>query len=284
MSVHIHRLLHVGLNVAGLPDAAAFYEGALGFTAGPAAAWDPALARLFGAKAAQSLVLARGGPAIELTAFDPPGAPYPAGSRSNDLWFQHCALPVADMGAAYARLLGFPVTPISRRGPERLPPGAGSVTAFKFRDPEGHPLELIHFPARPGAAEGIDHSALAVADAAQSVAFYAGLGLRVGSQGLNTGPEQDALDGLDGAAVDVVALLTESAGPHVELLGYRAPAGRAAAGCGPTGIASSRLVMAATGLAALPDAVTLRDGCRAALLRDPDGHVLLLIEDAPQDP
>ena len=42
--------------------------------------------------------------------------------------------------------------------------------------------------------------------------------------------------------------------------------------------------MAASGLAALPGAVTLRNGGRAALLHDPDGHVLLLIEDPVPGP
>ena len=40
-------------------------------------------------------------------------------------------------------------TPISTSGPQLLPAASGGVSAFKFRDPEGHPLELIAFP--PGA-------------------------------------------------------------------------------------------------------------------------------------
>ncbi len=31
-------------------------------------------------------------------------------------------------------------------GPERLPARSGGVSAFKFRDPDGHPLELLAFP------------------------------------------------------------------------------------------------------------------------------------------
>ena len=33
-------------------------------------------------------------------------------------------------------------------GPQLLPPSTGSVTAFKVRDPDGHPLELSYNPAR----------------------------------------------------------------------------------------------------------------------------------------
>ena len=43
----------------------------------------------------------------------------------------------------HERLSRFPFTTISRNGPEALP---GGVVAFKFRGPDGHPLELIQFP------------------------------------------------------------------------------------------------------------------------------------------
>ncbi len=39
-------------------------------------------------------------------------------------------------------------TAISTDGPQRLPPSSGGVAAFKFRDPDGHPLELLAFPDR----------------------------------------------------------------------------------------------------------------------------------------
>ena len=107
-----------------------------------------------------------------------------------------------------------PTTPfanarISRRlrnGPERLPPNTGSVTAYKFRDPEGHPIELTMFPPGVGSAEwdqtpgslnavflGIDHSAIAVASSTGAIAFYRGLlGMSVPFQTTNRGPEQGA--------------------------------------------------------------------------------------------
>ena len=113
-----------------------------------------------------------------------PGRPIPADSRSNDLWFQHVAIVVADMAKAYAALRRAGVEQVSP-GPQRLPdwnPAAAGIEAFYFRDPEGHNLELIHFP--PGKGEprwqdaggrlflGIDHTALAVSDTGRAVDFY----------------------------------------------------------------------------------------------------------------
>ena len=162
-----------------------------------------------------------------------------------DVRFQHAAIVARDMDAALRRLLPLAPGPITRGGPQRLPVASGGVTAFKFRDPDGHPLELLEFPADDvparwrgpagaGPTLGIDHLALAVADVVRSVAFYERLGFRVAGRQLNTGAAQARLDGLDAAdgaqgegdvAVDVVALrLPRAPGPHLELLGYRRPA------------------------------------------------------------
>ena len=46
--------------------------------------------------------------------------------------------------------------PISEGGPQLLPPSNGAVRAFKFRDPDGHPLELIWFP--PGQGRAVWHA------------------------------------------------------------------------------------------------------------------------------
>ena len=106
---------------------------------------------------------------------------------------------------------------------------SGGVTAFKFRDPEGHPLEMLAF--EPGARPahwafssanlclGIDHSAISVADTGRSVAFYSRLGLARTASSLNIGREQEELDNLLGAVVEVTALAPPTqAVPHVELL------------------------------------------------------------------
>lgn len=162
-----------------------------------------------------------------------------------DVRFQHAAVVTPDMPAALRRLedRAGPFAAITRGGPQRLPEASGGATAFKFRDPDGHPLELIEFAAgrmpvrwRDRGGEeptlGIDHVALGVAQASRSIAFYEALGFRVGDRQFNAGPEQARLDGLDersagpgGVAVEVVALLPPGApGVHVELLAYRRPA------------------------------------------------------------
>ena len=91
----------------------------------------------------------------------------------------------------------------------------------------------------------------------------------------NAGPEQDALDGLPDAQVDVVALAPAQSTPHLELLDYRTPRGRAHPAMRPADIAATRLVLEVD---EPPEgAVRLGDGRLAALLPDPDGHLLLVL-------
>ncbi len=254
------RLDRVGLNVTDLPAAIAFYESALGFSA---SAIEPGDAALLGVQSVRRALLRRGRQCVELTQCDPPGAAYPEASASNDLWFQHCALATGDIAAAYAGLRSAAFTAISTNGPQALP---GGIVAFKFRDPDGHPLELIQFPNGDAAtAGGIDHSAISVSDVERSIAFYAAeLGLTERAWQVNTGPAQDALDGLAGVTVDVVALAPAVAAPHVELLGYRAPRGRSARAGLLSDIATSRLVFKAEG------------ATETSVLRDPDHHVIFV--------
>jgi catechol 2,3-dioxygenase-like lactoylglutathione lyase family enzyme len=313
MNACVERLLRISLTVAGLARAEAFYRDTLGFVRVALGSVDPAWLRLLGVEgaAAQAMRMRLGAQELELLAFDPPGRPYPPGSTASDAWFQHVAIVVSDMAAAWARLQGAPVTPITSGGPQRLPPNTGSVIAFKFRDPDGHPLELIQFPAgtgdpvwqHPAAGAvflGIDHSAIVVADIARSTEFYLRLpGLSVLSRSLNHGPEQRRLDGMSRDVVDVVSLRPALTGtPHVELLGYRVPApGQAAAPAPVRDIAAARLVLRVEGLSALvaslraagvrftsPGLVPLGDGGRAALVRDPDGHHLLLVQPLVEKP
>ena len=104
-----------------------------------------------------------------------------------DLVFQHLALVTDDAETAWRRACDAGATPISREGPVTLPQSAGGVTAVKFRDPEGHPLEFLQFPrgANPDwkgkGIMGIDHSAISVSDVAASRRFYARHGLSEGS-------------------------------------------------------------------------------------------------------
>jgi len=252
-----------------------------------------------------------GAEVLELTEFlAPEGAPYPAGSRSNDRWFQHAAIVVADMGRAYARLRASGVRHASS-GPQRLPdwnPAAGGIEAFYFKDPEGHVLELIAFPPGKGAPRwhepgrdgspflGIDHTAIVVADTDASLSLYRDvLGLRVAGTSENFGTEQEHLNNVFGARLRITSLQADE-GPGVELLEYLAPSdGRPY----PPDAASNDLVHWETRIAvddlrtleprlraagfrfvsAAP--VELQDGLTALLVRDRDGHALELHHRSP---
>lgn len=166
---------------------------------------------------------------------------YPQDISGNDPRFQHCAIVVTDMGDACDVLAKHGgCSPISLAGPERLQSASGGVEAFKFRDPDGHPLEFLCFPpqrmpnpwrGRSGLFLGIDHSAMAVTDAVRSRHFYESIGFRVCSQQTNRGVEQGRLDGMaTGSAtqVDVTSLQLDDSGPHLELLAYKNPSMRSA--------------------------------------------------------
>ena len=301
MSGKALRLLRVGITVADLARTAAFYRDALGFEpAGDPREAGPDYTAALGLADARATVLRMrlGAQEIELAAFTPPGRPYPEGSTSTDLWFQHIAIVVGDMAAAHARVSAHGgVVAITEGGPQRLPPSSGGVTAWKFRDPEGHPLELIAFPPgggpetwreipRDALTVGIDHSAISVADAGRSAAFYEGvLGLSVASREVNRGPEQERLDAVPGVVVDVVALAPlDAATPHVELLGYREPRGRAIpADLRASDLAATRLVFETDEIPALAKALGVEDrlvgpGAPYLLGRDPDGRLLVFAE------
>ena len=173
---------------------------------------------------------------IELLNFlTPAGRPFPVDTRSNDHWFQHVALVVSDMTRAYARLRAADVQHASS-GPQRLPdwnPQAGGIEAFYFRDPDGHYLELIHFPPGRGAArwqntqgqlfQGIDHTAIVVEDTDASLHFYRDwLGMKIAGTSDNWGTEQAHLNNVFGAHLRITALRAGQ-GPGVELLEYLAP-------------------------------------------------------------
>lgn len=204
---------------------------------------------------------------LDLDSFDDPGRPYPTGATSADLNFQHLALVTDDASAAWARAAELGARPISIDGPVRLPASAGGVTAVKFRDPEGHPLELLQFPPdkasrwRGRGIIGIDHSAISVSDVCASRRFYETLGMSAQNVTINHGATQVALDGLARVEVDVIPMLARRETPHLELLAYRKPVGRAAGTLAANDVAATRIVWAAD---------------RDSLVRDPDGHLHLL--------
>jgi len=172
---------------------------------------------------------------IELTQYDAKGQPFPADSHANDHWFQHVAIVVSDMQKAYFALRQNRVRHASS-APQRLPDwntNAAGIEAFYFRDPDGHYLELIHFPPGKGDPKwqrpserlflGIDHTAIVVADTDQSLHFYRDLlGMQVAGESENYGAEQEHLNGVFGAHLRITSLRAQH-GPGIELLEYLSP-------------------------------------------------------------
>jgi catechol 2,3-dioxygenase-like lactoylglutathione lyase family enzyme len=228
----------ISLTVADLDQTEAFYRDGLGFrTVGRGVIDDRATEELLGLPVpAETLTMELGGDRVEFIRFRDPGRGYPVQAASNDLWFQHFAIVAADMDAAYARLRTTRFLPISTDGPQTLPEEDGRVRAFKFRDPDGHSLELICFPPRQGRPVwsrgsasgptlGIDHTAISVSSTKASEAFYARLlGMKVAYEVVNRGPAQEHLDGTFAVMVRITGLRPASAdGPGIELLDYRSP-------------------------------------------------------------
>ena len=253
---------------------------------------------------------------VELTQYisPPTGRPIPVPSYSNDEWFQHLAIVVDDMDAAYKVLQDNNVRQVSAH-PITIPqsnPGAAGIKAIKFRDPEGHDLELIYFPRGKGDASwqtptnrlfrGIDHTAMTVDSTEQGVAFYRDLlGFEVGGVTLNSGPTQEVLDGLFNDTCLVTAMMPASAPPHVEFLEYKTPPGGRPM---PRGTRANDLwhwqttlvtrdiravadLLRKTGAQFItPDVVAVPQEAQAQLgfkkavmVRDPNGHALRLIEE-----
>src|SRR5215472_191453 len=239
----------------------------------------------------------------------PPGRPIPGDSRSNDLWFQHIAIVVRDMAQAFEKLRALKVQFVST-GPQTLPPSikpAAGIKAFYFRDPDQHNLEIIYFPPGKGDPRwqektdklflGIDHTAIGVSNTAASLKFYRDLlGMRKAGESENFGTEQEHLNQVSGAHRRITGMRASS-GPGVEFLEYLTPRdGRPR----PADIHANDIVhwqtMIATddlneltnrlrgadvhfvspGVIAMPKAkVGFSEG---ALVSDPDGHSVLLIQ------
>jgi catechol 2,3-dioxygenase-like lactoylglutathione lyase family enzyme len=247
---------------------------------------------------------------IELTEYlAPRGRPIPVDSRSHDRWFQHIAIIVGDMDRAYQWLRQHKVEHASS-GPQRLPDwnvNAAGIRAFYFKDPDGHALEILQFPPDKGDSKwhrttdrlflGVDHTAMVVRDTETSLKFYRDmLGLKVVGENENYGSEQEHLNNVFGARLRITTLRAAS-GPGIEFLEYLAPRdGRPM----PADVRASDLIhwqttLPTRGIDALgrrvvaskldlvsPGVVTLTNGQlgfqKGLLVRDPDGHVMQLIE------
>jgi catechol 2,3-dioxygenase-like lactoylglutathione lyase family enzyme len=303
----------IGLTVSDLDRSINFYTQVLHFqkvseneVAGPELEHTIGV---FGARV-RTARLRLGDEFIELSEFlAPQGRPAPVDARSNDHWFQHIALIVSDMDRAYQWMRQNNVRHASS-GPQLLPAwnrNAGGIQAFYFRDPDGHPLEILSFPPDKGDPKwhrasselflGIDHTAIVISDTEASLRFYRDLlGLKVAGESENYGPEQERLNNVFGARLRITALRA-AAGPGIEFLEYLAPAGGRPY---PADERPNDLIHWQTrflGISAEEAARTLRKarspfvssgvvefpgteaGFRKSLLaRDPDGHAVQVVE------
>lgn len=113
---------------------------------------------------------------------------------------------------------------------------------------------------------------------------------------MNCGIERQRFDDLADVEVDVIAMQGATRTPHLELLACRRPRGRANPSADLAGLAVDRVAGRADVIDVLLDAPTdagfadaviaggFVDGSSVALLRDPDGHVLVLQETANHQP
>jgi catechol 2,3-dioxygenase-like lactoylglutathione lyase family enzyme len=243
------------MTVSDMDRSVAFYSDVLTFKPVSDVEVDgPEYDRLWGIFGVRARVVRMqlGEQQLELIEFlSPPDVrPIPVPSFSNDLWFQHIAIVVRDMEAAWAQLRKHHVRQISPR-PQTIPTSnlsAAGIKAIKFRDPDGHNLELLWFPegkgnpiwkmplspTRPGVAAGapvpeplflgIDHTAITVRSTESSIEFYRDLlGMTVAGGTLNMGIEQEHLDSLPGARARVTGLTPQIGPPGVEFLEYELP-------------------------------------------------------------
>ena len=173
---------------------------------------------------------------IELTDYlTTGGRSIPEDAKSNDLFFQHIAIVVSDMDKAFQRVKKYNVEYVST-APQTLPksiPAAEGIKAFYFHDPDNHNLELIYFPKGKGQDKwqnsngkiflGIDHTAIGVSSTENSHHFYMDiLGIERKGDSWNKGIEQEHLNNVEGASLHITGYRA-TAGPGVEFLQYINP-------------------------------------------------------------
>lgn len=311
--IAVQQFATVGMTVADMEQAVEFYTGVLNFRkVSDVEVSGTAYEQLEGVRGARMRVVQMqlGNEVIELTDYlTPEGRPIPLDSHSNDHWFQHIAIVVSDMDAAYQRLRAAKVQFVSNM-PQILPDyltAAAGIKAFYFQDPDGHNLEVIYFPPGKGDPRwqepidqlflGIDHTAIATSDTASSLRFYRDLlGLQVAGESENFGPEQEHLNNVFGAHLQITGLRA-AAGPGVEFLDYLSPPGGRPI---PDDVRANDLIqwqttlvvedveiamqqlqtagydLVSPGAIALPN--TRLGFTKALLVHDPDGHVMRIVE------
>ncbi len=290
---HITGVDSVALSVGDLRRSIAFYTQVLPFQQiSESEVSGPEAEKLYGVFGMRATIarLKLGEEYIELRQFlAPEGRPLPSDSQSNDLWFQHFAIIVSDMDKAYAQLRKHHVRHASS-GPQRLPDwnkNAGGIKAFYFKDPDGHPIEILEFPADKGDPKwrkgkglflGIDHTAIVIGSTENSLAFYRDrLGFAAKGESTNYGTEQEHLNNVAGARLHITSLRAPS-GPGVEFLDYVAPQGGRSypKDAAPNDLIFTETVLLSSDVAS--DCGKPSADIRGCLLRDPDGHAIFITE------
>jgi len=301
------------LTVSNLDRAVDFYQQALGFERVSERVVNDRnydyLTGVFGTRV-RLATMRLGDERLDLEQYvTPTGQPIPVDSRSNDLWFQHFAVVVSNMTRAFEQVSSFPIQSISS-APQTIPEwnkAAAGIKAYKFKDPDGHPLELLWFPPDKGRPKwqrangklflGIDHSAIGISSTERSISFYRDvIGLSVDGGGVNTGVTQEQLDNAFGAVVRITGLRPDSSeSPGLEFLQYITPSGGRPA---PINLRPNDLVLTRTVIEVddLDGVLIKLDGggvtfispqvvpvtgepwSKGLMVKDPDGHAVLLVQ------
>ncbi|MBE7446466.1 MAG: VOC family protein [Planctomycetia bacterium] len=304
----------IGITVADMDRSIEFYSKVLSFKpVSEMEVWGDNYDHFYGIFGLRIRVvrLQLGKEYIELTEYlTHKGKHIPPDSRSNDHWFQHMAIVVSDMERAYQHLRKYKVQHVST-APQQIPDwnkAAAGIKAFYFQDPDGHNLEIIHFPPDKRNPRwqhyddrlflGIDHTAIVVSDTKTSLKFYRNiLGMKVSAKNENYGTEQEHLNNVFGARLLITGLKADS-GPGIEFLEYLTPKnGRPMPEDEQTNdlmhwqttlrmsnidplvkrLRAFRARFISSGIIDVPDK-KLTFG-RGFLVRDPDGHTIQLISE-----
>lgn len=232
------------------------------------------------------------------------GRSIPETQHSNDLSFQHIAIVVNDMDAAFNILQKHNIEFVSTI-PQTIPlsnPTAAGIKAFYFHDIDNHNLELIYFPKGKGNSKwqipnrniflGIDHTAIGVSSTTNSLHFWTNtLTLEKRGASHNSGTEQAHLNFVKNAELLITGLSTGQ-GTGVEFLQYIHP------GSGKTYPADTQCddlwnwitkiqctsiealfqKLASKNVQIVSDKIVILSGSKNFIARDPDGHAIWFIE------
>jgi catechol 2,3-dioxygenase-like lactoylglutathione lyase family enzyme len=239
VKAQVKKVGAIGITVSEMDRSVKFYTEVLGFTKiSDEELWGEEyekLNNLFGLRM-RVVRMKLGEETIELIDYlTSGGRSIPEDAKSNDLTFQHIAIVVNDMDAAYIHLRKYMTMHVST-GPQTIPvsnTAAAGIKAFYFHDPDMHNLELIYFPKGKGNPKwqvrnkslflGIDHTAIGVSNTDSSLRFYEGLlGIMRKGDSWNMGMEQAHLNFVQGASLHITGLRAPE-GPGIEFLEYIHP-------------------------------------------------------------